>query len=223
MTSPLVHLLAGHWFCWSILFQAAAANMDFLFICPFLLALLLSRGSFADLEKQRVDSGLEICILFCSLTLVSHKQPDLPVPAEAGGNSHAGKRSETTERGTGGGRERTQNCWAVASLLFCRRALAELLGLLTKCLAGCRSRGGFSGNAWRSPKHAAFPFCSSMLGTKHASQSALGSGVVSQAAEHICGSQCIRVTGWDDGRELLDLQLSISSVPWAFIAHEEVG
>ncbi|KAM6213336.1 coiled-coil domain-containing protein 134-like isoform 1-T1 [Sarcoramphus papa] len=34
--------------------------MDFLFICPFLLALLLSRGSFADLEKQRVDSGLEI-------------------------------------------------------------------------------------------------------------------------------------------------------------------
>ncbi|XP_068257915.1 coiled-coil domain-containing protein 134 isoform X1 [Nyctibius grandis] len=34
--------------------------MDFLFICPFLLALLLSWGSFADLEKQRVDSGLEI-------------------------------------------------------------------------------------------------------------------------------------------------------------------
>ncbi|KAM9638121.1 meiosis inhibitor protein 1-like isoform 2-T5 [Morphnus guianensis] len=40
--------------------QAVAANMDFLFICPVLLALLLSRGSFADLEKQRVDSGLEI-------------------------------------------------------------------------------------------------------------------------------------------------------------------
>ncbi|KAM6301677.1 meiosis inhibitor protein 1 [Podargus strigoides] len=40
--------------------QAAAADMDFLFICPFLLALLLARGSFADLEKQRVDSGLEI-------------------------------------------------------------------------------------------------------------------------------------------------------------------
>ncbi|KAM7131805.1 meiosis inhibitor protein 1-like isoform 4-T5 [Ciconia maguari] len=40
--------------------QAAAADMDFLFICPFLLVLLLSRGSFADLEKQRVDSGLEI-------------------------------------------------------------------------------------------------------------------------------------------------------------------
>ncbi|XP_051640799.1 coiled-coil domain-containing protein 134-like isoform X4 [Manacus candei] len=34
--------------------------MDFFFIYPFLLALLLSRGSFADLEKQRVDSGLEI-------------------------------------------------------------------------------------------------------------------------------------------------------------------
>lgn len=64
-------LLAGHWFCWSILFQAAATNMDFLFICPFLLALLLSRGSFADLEKQRMDSGLEICILLCSLPLVS--------------------------------------------------------------------------------------------------------------------------------------------------------
>ncbi|XP_009321009.1 PREDICTED: coiled-coil domain-containing protein 134 [Pygoscelis adeliae] len=34
--------------------------MDFLFVCPFLLVLLLSRGSFADLEKQRMDSGLEI-------------------------------------------------------------------------------------------------------------------------------------------------------------------
>uniref|UniRef100_H0ZHQ1 Coiled-coil domain containing 134 n=1 Tax=Taeniopygia guttata TaxID=59729 RepID=H0ZHQ1_TAEGU len=34
--------------------------MDFLIICPFLLALLLSQGSFTDLEKQRVDSGLEI-------------------------------------------------------------------------------------------------------------------------------------------------------------------
>lgn len=45
------------------MFQAAAADMDFLLICPFLLALLLPRGSFADLEKQRVDSGLEICIL----------------------------------------------------------------------------------------------------------------------------------------------------------------
>ncbi|XP_032914575.1 coiled-coil domain-containing protein 134 isoform X1 [Catharus ustulatus] len=40
--------------------QAAEANMDFLIICPFLLALLLSQGSFTDLEKQRVDSGLEI-------------------------------------------------------------------------------------------------------------------------------------------------------------------
>ncbi|KAJ7425944.1 hypothetical protein WISP_21437 [Willisornis vidua] len=40
--------------------QASAANMDFFFICPFLLMLLLSWGSFADLEKQRVDSGLEI-------------------------------------------------------------------------------------------------------------------------------------------------------------------
>ncbi|KAM6321189.1 meiosis inhibitor protein 1 [Aegotheles albertisi] len=40
--------------------QAVAADMDFLFICPFLLALLLSRSSFADLEKQKVDSGLEI-------------------------------------------------------------------------------------------------------------------------------------------------------------------
>uniref|UniRef100_A0A672TRK6 Coiled-coil domain containing 134 n=1 Tax=Strigops habroptila TaxID=2489341 RepID=A0A672TRK6_STRHB len=34
--------------------------MDLLFLCPFLLALLLSWGGFADLEKQRVDSGLEI-------------------------------------------------------------------------------------------------------------------------------------------------------------------
>lgn len=40
--------------------------MDFLIICPFLLALMLSQGSFTDLENQRVDSGLEICIL-CSL------------------------------------------------------------------------------------------------------------------------------------------------------------
>ncbi|KAK2512693.1 Mei1 [Columba guinea] len=40
--------------------QVAVANMDFLFICPFLLTLLLPRCSFADLEKQRVDSGLEI-------------------------------------------------------------------------------------------------------------------------------------------------------------------
>ncbi|XP_014738100.1 PREDICTED: meiosis inhibitor protein 1-like isoform X2 [Sturnus vulgaris] len=39
---------------------AAEANMDFLIICPFLLALLLSQGSFTDLEKRRVDSGLEI-------------------------------------------------------------------------------------------------------------------------------------------------------------------
>lgn len=59
-------------FCWSIVFQVAVANMDFLFICPFLLTLLLPRCSFADLEKQRVDSGLEICILLCSLHLVSH-------------------------------------------------------------------------------------------------------------------------------------------------------
>ncbi|XP_014738101.1 PREDICTED: meiosis inhibitor protein 1-like isoform X3 [Sturnus vulgaris] len=40
--------------------EAAEANMDFLIICPFLLALLLSQGSFTDLEKRRVDSGLEI-------------------------------------------------------------------------------------------------------------------------------------------------------------------
>ncbi|XP_071407968.1 meiosis inhibitor protein 1-like isoform X1 [Pithys albifrons albifrons] len=40
--------------------EASAANMDFFFICPFLLMLLLSWGSFADLEQQRVDSGLEI-------------------------------------------------------------------------------------------------------------------------------------------------------------------
>lgn len=45
--------------------------MDFLIICPFLLALLLSQGSFTDREKQRVDSGLEICIL-CSLSLMTH-------------------------------------------------------------------------------------------------------------------------------------------------------
>lgn len=63
--------------------------MDFVFICPFLLVLLLSRGSFADLEKQRVDSGLEICILCCSLPLMSF------LPAEAGGRLSSGKRSET--------------------------------------------------------------------------------------------------------------------------------
>ncbi|XP_033919089.1 meiosis inhibitor protein 1 isoform X2 [Melopsittacus undulatus] len=40
--------------------QAAAADMDLLFLCPVLLVLLLSRGSFTDLEKQRLDSGLEI-------------------------------------------------------------------------------------------------------------------------------------------------------------------
>lgn len=45
--------------------------MDFLLICPFLLVLLLPRGSFADLEKQRVDSGLEICILLLQPPLAS--------------------------------------------------------------------------------------------------------------------------------------------------------
>nr|XP_009663648.1 PREDICTED: coiled-coil domain-containing protein 134 [Struthio camelus australis] len=34
--------------------------MDLLLICPFLFTLMLSKGSLADLEKQRVDSGLEI-------------------------------------------------------------------------------------------------------------------------------------------------------------------
>uniref|UniRef100_A0A8C6NF06 Uncharacterized protein n=1 Tax=Melopsittacus undulatus TaxID=13146 RepID=A0A8C6NF06_MELUD len=49
-----------HWVCWSMPLQAAAADMDLLFLCPVLLVLLLSRGSFTDLEKQRLDSGLEI-------------------------------------------------------------------------------------------------------------------------------------------------------------------
>ncbi|KAM9579791.1 meiosis inhibitor protein 1-like isoform 2-T2 [Guaruba guarouba] len=40
--------------------QAVVADMDLLFLCPVLLVLLLSRSSFTDLEKQRVDSGLEI-------------------------------------------------------------------------------------------------------------------------------------------------------------------
>ncbi|XP_010222786.1 PREDICTED: coiled-coil domain-containing protein 134 [Tinamus guttatus] len=34
--------------------------MDLLLICPFLFTLAFSKSSFADLQKQRVDSGLEI-------------------------------------------------------------------------------------------------------------------------------------------------------------------
>lgn len=70
--------------------------MDFLIICPFLLALLLSQGSFTDLEKQRVDSGLEICIL-CSLPLMTTYAL---MATEAGGSTYTGKGSETMERGT---------------------------------------------------------------------------------------------------------------------------
>lgn len=217
---PLVSLLAGHWFCWSILFQAVAADMDFLFLCPFLLALLLSRGGFADLEKQRVDSGLEICILLNSLPLASRVHA---CACWGWRELTQGKGRRPRKGAQGGGRERTQNCWAIASLLFCRRALAELLSVLTKCSARCGGRGGFSGGAWRSPRHAAFPFCSATLGTEHVSWPALGSGVVSQAAEHLCRSQCFRVTAWDDGGGLLGLRHSVSSVPRAFFSHEEVG
>lgn len=69
--------------------------MDFLIICPFLLALLLSQGSFTDLEKQRVDSGLEICIL-CSLPLMTTYAL---MATEAGGSTYTGKGSETMEKG----------------------------------------------------------------------------------------------------------------------------
>lgn len=47
----------------SVWFQAAVSHMGLLAFCPFLLVLVLPGGSRADLEKQRVDSGLEICIL----------------------------------------------------------------------------------------------------------------------------------------------------------------
>lgn len=62
-----------------------------------------------------------------------------------------------------------------------------------------------------------------MLGAKHVSQSTLGSSVVSRVAEHACGSQCFGIAGWDDGRGLLGLRHSVSSVQRAFITHEEVG
>lgn len=47
----------------SVSFQAVASTMDFLWICLILLAVVLPEGSLADLEKQRMGSGLEICIL----------------------------------------------------------------------------------------------------------------------------------------------------------------
>jgi len=94
----------------------------------------------------------------------------------------------------GGGRERTPNCWAAASLLFCSRALAELLGLLTKRPARGRSSDRFFGAAWCSPGRSAFVFCSSTLGVKRVSRSALGSGVASRVAEHACGSRCFGIT-----------------------------
>ncbi|GAB0176731.1 coiled-coil domain-containing protein 134-like [Grus japonensis] len=58
--TELLLLSVGHLESRCLQTEAVVANMDFLFICPFLLVLLLSRGSFADLEKQKVDSGLEI-------------------------------------------------------------------------------------------------------------------------------------------------------------------
>lgn len=39
---------------------AVASTMDFLWICLILLAVVLPKGSLADLEKQRMGSGLEI-------------------------------------------------------------------------------------------------------------------------------------------------------------------
>lgn len=66
-------------------------------------------------------------------------------------------------------------------------------------------------------------FCSVVLGTEHVSQSALGSGMASQEAEHAGTSQCFGVTSWDGGRGLLGLWHLVSSVPQAFFAHEEVG
>lgn len=69
--------------------------MDFLIICPFLLALLLSQGSFTDLEKQRVDSGLEICILCCLPLMTMYAL----MATEAGGSVCTVKGSETMERG----------------------------------------------------------------------------------------------------------------------------
>lgn len=44
----------------SVSFQAVASTMDFLWICLILLAVVLPKGSLADLEKQRMGSGLEI-------------------------------------------------------------------------------------------------------------------------------------------------------------------
>ncbi|XP_052523228.1 coiled-coil domain-containing protein 134 isoform X2 [Tympanuchus pallidicinctus] len=40
--------------------EAVASKMDFLWICLILLAVVLPEGSLADLEKQRMGSGLEI-------------------------------------------------------------------------------------------------------------------------------------------------------------------
>lgn len=109
---------------------------------------------------------------------------------------------------------RIQKRWEVDALPSCRWALAKLLGLLTKCLAWCRSRNG--SDAWCS-------FCSIVLGTEHIFQSALGRGTACQEAEHAYTSQCFGVTYWDGGRGLLGLWHFVSSVPQALFAHEEVG
>lgn len=118
-----------HWVCWSVSLQAAVADMDLLFLCPVLLVLLLSRGSFTDLEKQRVDSGLEICILLLSLPLL---YCGCTVPAC--GCRERGRDHWRGGRMVGEGGPRTTEQWSHCSLF---------LGLHTKCLTPCRSRDGF--------------------------------------------------------------------------------
>lgn len=183
--------------------------MDFLIICPFLLALLLSQGSFTDLEKQRVDSGLEICIL-CSLPLMTTYAL---MGMEAGGSTCTGKGSETMERGRRAWKREDPKALGSCCFVLMQMGFSQAVGC-AECLAWCRSRNG--SDAWCS-------LCSIELGTEHISQSAVGIGITSQKAEHTCTFQCFAVTNWDGGRGLLGLWCSVSSVPQALFAHEEVG
>lgn len=85
----------------SVWFQAAVSDMDLLVFCPFLLVLVLPRGGLADVDKQRVDSGLEICILLL--------RPSPPSCSYLAGLESARTREEAQrrhkgERGDGGER-----------------------------------------------------------------------------------------------------------------------